>query len=508
MLNQERRAWKLILFTILTFGIYSIIFYYKLNRDLNDVQSNRGIKQMNYVGIFFLGFVSLGIVPLIWHIKLYIRLYKELAYKKLPVQGYMIWSILFTTVFDWTVVCPIFAYHWLCENMNVIAEDFNNHCFKDAARPEYNDPKNARIPTNLRNINKRYEILTGVRVIKRHNFANTMTGILLLLLGILPIFFIFIPVFKMEMETSADMASFTHRISFTVVDIVKSIYTRNPSNISMINDVNVLADYQGTMILTLLFQENLYAILFWLGVASLFGIFMIALGLIQLIRGRLNHHVVAVFSTFFMMCSMLMLLADAARLGWMYRNSISVAYAATDIEMPNYYSYSFILSIVTASIALLVFILVLLIYCFGFFKKYYKEDIEYIDIPTGDDLFQPYETNDGVVRNTLPEGLLTIGGHAFSKNLNLEIANISEGVQELGPGAFANCLKLQILDIPLSVKKIDFNCFFNCVALNRINYAGTKEQWSHIKRGSNWLMKAGTTTVICTDGPISVNPYK
>ena len=508
MLNQERRAWKLVLFTILTFGIYSIVFYYRLNQDINDVQSNRGIKQMNYVGVFFLGLVSLGIVPLIWHIKMYIRLYKELKEKNLPTQGSLLWSLLFVLVFDWTIICPIFAYHWMCENANTICADFNEHCFKDAARPEYNDPKNARMPTNLRNINKRYEILTGVRIIKRHNAANTITGILLLLVGLMPIFYIFIPVFRLSMQPAAEMASFTHYIKFTVVDIVKSIYTHNPSNISLINDVKVLADMQGTIILNLLFLENIYAILGWLGISSLIGVLLIITGLVQLIRGRLKHHVFTVFAMFFMMCAMVMLLADAARLGWMYRNSISVAYAATDVEMPANFHYSFILSIVTASVAVCAFVLVLLIYCFGFFRKYYKEDIEYIDIPTADDLFQPYETNDGVVRNTLPEGLLTIGGHAFSKNLNLEIANISEGVQELGPGAFANCLKLQILDIPLSVKKIDFNCFFNCVALNRINYAGTKEQWSHIQRGSNWLAKAGTTTVICTDGPISVNPYK
>ena len=111
-------------------------------------------------------------------------------------------------------------------------------------------------------------------------------------------------------------------------------------------------------------------------------------------------------------------------------------------------------------------------------------------------------------RNTLPPAITSVGGHAFAKNTSLEIANIADGVNELGIGAFSNCLRLKVVSIPASVKSIEANCFFNCCKLKRINYAGTKQQWSKIKRGSNWLSKAGTSTVVCKDGPISVDPYK
>ena len=109
--------------------------------------------------------------------------------------------------------------------------------------------------------------------------------------------------------------------------------------------------------------------------------------------------------------------------------------------------------------------------------------------------------------NTLPENIDSIGGHAYAENQNLFYANIPNNIDKLGPGAFANCLKLKIVSIPTSVKEIGFNCFFNCVSLERINYAGTKEQWRHVKRGSNWLAKAKTSEVICTDGAIVVNPF-
>ena len=59
-----------------------------------------------------------------------------------------------------------------------------------------------------------------------------------------------------------------------------------------------------------------------------------------------------------------------------------------------------------------------------------------------------------------------------------------------------------------TVKEIGYNAFFNCKSLEKIVYAGKKEQWRKIKRGSNWLNKAGTTIVSCLDGAIQVNPYR
>lgn len=108
----------------------------------------------------------------------------------------------------------------------------------------------------------------------------------------------------------------------------------------------------------------------------------------------------------------------------------------------------------------------------------------------------------------LPKNIRNIGGHAFAENLQLTVANIPYGITSLGVGAFANCLNLKQVAIPRSVKKIGRNCFFNCVSLKRISYSGNKEEWRHIVRGSNWLMKAGTCEVVCLDGPILVDPYR
>ncbi len=118
------------------------------------------------------------------------------------------------------------------------------------------------------------------------------------------------------------------------------------------------------------------------------------------------------------------------------------------------------------------------------------------------------EQVEALPKATLPKNLVSIGGHAYSKNLDLKYADIPDGIKELGVAAFANCLNLEIVSIPKSVRRIKKNCFFNCGKLVRINYAGTKADWRYVARGSNWLDKAGTNTVVCSDGAIIVDPHR
>ena len=137
-----------------------------------------------------------------------------------------------------------------------------------------------------------------------------------------------------------------------------------------------------------------------------------------------------------------------------------------------------------------------------------------IQTTSGAPVQQPVVDNQGggeiptVANTVLPSDIRAIGGHAYSKNLDLKYADIPSGIKELGVGAFANCLNLEVVSIPKTVKRIKKNCFFNCVKLARINYAGTKSEWRYIVRGSNWLDKAGTKTVVCSDGAIIVDPHR
>ncbi len=128
--------------------------------------------------------------------------------------------------------------------------------------------------------------------------------------------------------------------------------------------------------------------------------------------------------------------------------------------------------------------------------------------PSGDVQKQLSSEATAQALTVLPQDIKSIGGHAYSKNLDLKYADIPSGIKEVGVGAFANCLNLEVISLPKSIKRIRKNAFFNCSKLNRINYAGTKSEWRYIVRGSNWLDRAGTRTVICADGAIIVDPHR
>ena len=103
-------------------------------------------------------------------------------------------------------------------------------------------------------------------------------------------------------------------------------------------------------------------------------------------------------------------------------------------------------------------------------------------------------------------GTKEIADHAYAKNPSVYVVDIPEGVIIINGGAFANCHNLEKISLPKSLEEIGYNTFFDTPNLKTINYAGTKEDWTRVKRGSNWLTHSGTTVINTADGPITVNP--
>ena len=106
----------------------------------------------------------------------------------------------------------------------------------------------------------------------------------------------------------------------------------------------------------------------------------------------------------------------------------------------------------------------------------------------------------------IPAGTTEIKDHAYAKNSSIYNIDLPEGVVSIGGGAFVNCHNLEKISFPKSLLEIGYNAFFDTPKLKTINYAGTKEDWIRVKRGSNWLTHSGTTIINTADGPITVNP--
>jgi hypothetical protein len=141
-------------------------------------------------------------------------------------------------------------------------------------------------------------------------------------------------------------------------------------------------------------------------------------------------------------------------------------------------------------------------YLVAFRKGYYQAYVQFVDTPEND------ENGKYVKAVTIPETLTHLGGHCFANNQYIKEAKIPSGITEIGPGAFANCGQLNTVIIPRTIRSIKYNAFFNCPNLKRIIYLGTKENFSKIQRGSNWLERSGTNIVKCWDAVIKVATNK
>lgn len=105
---------------------------------------------------------------------------------------------------------------------------------------------------------------------------------------------------------------------------------------------------------------------------------------------------------------------------------------------------------------------------------------------------------------TLPKtGLKTIGTKSIGIQTITELV-IPDGVTVIQANAFYNCINLESITIPSSVTSIAHAAFETCDKLTTINYKGTQEQWKKCST-TNWNDNSKITSVICSDGTITIN---
>lgn len=353
-------------------------------------------------------------------------------------------------------------------------------------------------------------ILSNVHIAKRHGAGAILLGILCLFSVLIPCvlwLMTMFPYVTVRIASVPEGSLFTAgTVKITVLDLIKTLFNMKNANTQfVVHNGWAASQISSNPLYYYLIKENVYAIAAWYLLSAVLGLTLFIQGFLLLIRGKLERKGAPVVVAFWAMVANGALLGDAIRLGWYLNRSMNKACAAGGLTGFSGVKVTVWPLYIIAGAAAGMFVLMFFIWLFALRGRYYIEDIEFVEIEPEQ---RPFERNDGILRNTLPEGMRNIGGHAFAKNTNLEIANIANGVKELGVGAFSNCLRLKTVSLPVSLREIGSNCFFNCGKLKRINYAGTKQQWRQIKRGSNWLSKAGTSTVVCSDGAVSVDPYK
>lgn len=126
-LQTNRSLGKFILLSVFTLGIYSIVFYNKVRKDMNLMCGNHnGQPSMNYwLLILIITPITLGIGYLVWFHKISTRIGAEMRYRNIQydfgASTFWLWNILGSII----IVGPFIYVHKLCTAMNMLAEHYN-----------------------------------------------------------------------------------------------------------------------------------------------------------------------------------------------------------------------------------------------------------------------------------------------------------------------------------------------------------------------------------------------
>lgn len=135
MIKENRRLWKLVLFTIPTFGIYNIVFWFQFTKDLNQMNNEeKPIK--NYILVLFLSIITLGIYRWVWFFYLTDRIQttgQDMGMKINPGAGTTLAIKLFGT---FILIGPLIANFIVIRNMNKIAKEYNQNFKKNTTVSE------------------------------------------------------------------------------------------------------------------------------------------------------------------------------------------------------------------------------------------------------------------------------------------------------------------------------------------------------------------------------------
>lgn len=145
---QHRSLLKLILLSIITCGIYGIIFWYSYSDDMNRVCQGDGKHTQNFIIVILLNFITCGIYGLIWYYGLGNRLSENAPRYGVSFQENG------TTILLWIVVGSLLcgvgtfvAMHILIKNMNILGERYNqmfysNNTYQQNYNNDFNNQNN------------------------------------------------------------------------------------------------------------------------------------------------------------------------------------------------------------------------------------------------------------------------------------------------------------------------------------------------------------------------------
>jgi len=125
MLDEQRGVGKFIIFSILTFGIYSLYSQYTLARDVNIICEGDGKKTAGLFKSILLTIVTFGIYGVVWQGLLADRLKDNAPRYGLAFKEDGLTIVLWDVLGAFIIVGPFIAMHKILKNVNDLAREYN-----------------------------------------------------------------------------------------------------------------------------------------------------------------------------------------------------------------------------------------------------------------------------------------------------------------------------------------------------------------------------------------------
>lgn len=120
---KERSMFGYIVLSVLTLGIYHIVFWTKISKDVNALCEGDGSKTMKYIYCWLLNLVTFGISGFVWKYKLAKRLQNNAARYDLKFSESGALVVVLAIVF---ALFPV-AQAVLVKNFNAMAVAYNEY---------------------------------------------------------------------------------------------------------------------------------------------------------------------------------------------------------------------------------------------------------------------------------------------------------------------------------------------------------------------------------------------
>jgi hypothetical protein len=126
-LRTDRGLAKMILLSLITFGIYALVIESHIGEELNLIASRHdGRRTMHFCLIYFIfSWLTLGIAPIVWYHRTSDRMHGELVRRQIDYDfgatDFWLWCILGSLI----VIGPYVYIYKRMKAMNLINEDYN-----------------------------------------------------------------------------------------------------------------------------------------------------------------------------------------------------------------------------------------------------------------------------------------------------------------------------------------------------------------------------------------------